>query len=207
MLNEFELKHVRSKAWRSQAQGIVERYQRNLRESIGRWRSSTGRSDWSRVLDDLVFSYNSSVHSTIGVEPAVAVHQSLSGDTEMIDYIRAKSFKAAKKSMSSEGPMLQVGDTVRISIYAISNKAVCCVSGGTEYFNLFSCHKKKHTNWIIRIGVVMCVLQNVNMYNSNNSISLGCIMIRGKMIYRTVSCAACVTENNDNMTLKFVSFN
>jgi hypothetical protein len=123
VLDEFGLKHVRSKAWKSQAQGIVERYQQNLRSSIGKWRSATGRADWSRVLSDLVFSYNASVHSTIGVEPSVAVHQSLSGDQEMIDYIRIKSFRAAKKSMSQEGPMLEKGDLVRISIYAISNEA------------------------------------------------------------------------------------
>ena len=132
VLQEFGLKHVMSKAWKSQAQGIVERYQQNLRSSIGKWRSATGRSDWSRVLPDLVFSYNASVHSTIGVEPSVAVHQSLSGDQEMIDYIRIKSFRAAKKSMSQEGPMLEKGDLVRISIYAISNEARRQVKSNTK---------------------------------------------------------------------------
>ena len=84
------------------------------------------------MLSDLVFSYNASAHSTIGVEPAVAVHQSLSGDQEMIDYIRIKSFRAAKKSMSQEGPMLEKGDLVRISIYVISNEARRQVKSNTK---------------------------------------------------------------------------
>ena len=86
--------------------------------------SSSGRSDWHNKLEDIVFAYNSSGHSTIGgLEPAVALHKSLQGDNETIQYVRTKNFIAAKRRMGVEGSLLEVGQKVRVSIYAISSAA------------------------------------------------------------------------------------
>ena len=124
-LREFNLKHVKSKPWKS-TNGIVERFNQTIRAGIGKWRSATGRSDWSSVLNDIIHTYNSSVHTSIGIEPAVARHQATrpeGPDLEMQQYVNAKAFQSAKALMGNEPKPLQVGDLIRLAITAISNAA------------------------------------------------------------------------------------
>jgi len=124
LMDEFGLKLIHGKSYTSTHNGAIERFQQTLRRAIGKWMSSSGRSDWHNKLEDIVFAYNSSGHSTIGgLEPAVALHKSLQGDNETIQYVRTKNFIAAKKRMGVEGSLLEVGQKIRVSIYAISSAA------------------------------------------------------------------------------------
>ena len=120
---EFGLKHVRSKTYSSTSQGKVERVQLTLRSMIGRWRTATGRSDWHTVLQDLVHTYNVTVHSVTKTEPAIALASGLRGDADMLAYVRHNNFAASKKLMGIDGKPLNVGDRVRVSIFAISSQA------------------------------------------------------------------------------------
>ena len=123
-MDEFGLKLIHGKSYTSTHNGAIERFQQTLRRAIGKWMSSSGGSDWHTKLEDIVFAYNSSGHSTIGgLEPAVALHKSLQGDNETIQYVRTKNFIAAKKRMGVEGELLEVGQKARVSIYAISSAA------------------------------------------------------------------------------------
>ena len=120
---EFGLKHVRSKTHSSTSQGKVERAQLTLRSMIGRWRTATGRSDWRAVLQDLVHTYNVTVHSVTKTEPAIALAAGLRGDADMLAYVRHNNFTASKKLMGIDGKPLNVGGRVRVSIFAISSQA------------------------------------------------------------------------------------
>ena len=48
---------------------IVERFNRTLTQLINKWRLSTGRYDWYKVLGDLVKNYNNTYHRTIKAKP------------------------------------------------------------------------------------------------------------------------------------------
>jgi hypothetical protein len=122
VLREFGLKHVKTRTYSSNA-AQIERAQQTIRRSIGTWRMSTGRSDWSNQLDTINHTYNTSVHSTIGAEPAVALAGFVSQDAESIAYVRAKHQAYVKKSLSKSGPPLPPGAQVRVSIYSISSAA------------------------------------------------------------------------------------
>ena len=123
VVREFGLKHVFSKTYSSTSQGKVERAQLTLRSMIGKWRTASGRSDWHTVLPNLVHSYNVTEHSVTKVEPAIALAGGLRGDADLLAFVRHNNFNASKKLMGVDGKHLQVGDRVRVSIFAISSQA------------------------------------------------------------------------------------
>lgn len=49
---------------------IVERFNRTIALKLQRWRLSSGDSDWTKVLQDLVSSYNNDYHRTIKATPS-----------------------------------------------------------------------------------------------------------------------------------------
>jgi hypothetical protein len=75
------------------------------------------------VLPNLVHSYNVTEHSVTKVEPAIALAGGLRGDADLLAFVRHNNFKASKKLMGVDGKHLQVGDRVRVSIFAISSQA------------------------------------------------------------------------------------
>ena len=48
---------------------IVERFNRTLCNLINKWRISTGRYDWNKILSDIVNNYNTTYHRTIKTTP------------------------------------------------------------------------------------------------------------------------------------------
>ena len=48
---------------------IVERFNRTLTQLINKWRLSTGRYDWYKILNDLVNNYNNTYHRTSKAKP------------------------------------------------------------------------------------------------------------------------------------------
>ena len=64
------------------------------------------KQNWTRVLQDIVYSYNHSVHRTLGCKPADVTHANASE-------IREKVFKKRPKSNVKDD--IKVGDKVRIS--------------------------------------------------------------------------------------------
>jgi hypothetical protein len=75
------------------------------------------------VLPQLVSTYNNTVHSVIKVEPAVALRLGLADDQDLLGYVRANDFRAAKKLMGPDQHPLNVGDRCRVSVFAISSEA------------------------------------------------------------------------------------
>uniref|UniRef100_A0A1I7ZNI4 Integrase catalytic domain-containing protein n=1 Tax=Steinernema glaseri TaxID=37863 RepID=A0A1I7ZNI4_9BILA len=85
--------------------GIVERFNRTLKERIYKYFTAKATSRWVDVLDDIINSINHSVNRTIGVAPAS---------------INIKNFESLAsvhypKGRKRKKPKFKVGDTVRIS--------------------------------------------------------------------------------------------
>jgi hypothetical protein len=132
VVDEFGLKLIHGKSYTSTHAGLVERFQQSLRRALSKYMSQSGKSDWSTQIENTVFAYNSSGHSTIGnLEPAVALHKSLQGDNDVIQYVRMKNFQTARKRLGREGDYLEPGQRVRVSIYATSSAARKQLKSGT----------------------------------------------------------------------------
>ena len=100
VMREFGLKHVRVRTYSSNA-AAVERVQQTVRRAIGKWKTQTGRSDWSNHLGAIVHSYNTSTHSAIKVAPAIALQGFLRQDAESIRYVREQQQRYSKKRTRS----------------------------------------------------------------------------------------------------------
>ena len=71
------------------------------------------------MLQDLV----DTLHSVIRVEPSVALRLGLAGDQDMLAFVRANNYRAAKKLMGPGQIPLNVGDKCRVSVFVISSEA------------------------------------------------------------------------------------
>ena len=58
-----------------------------------------------------------------GLSPFQALQGYMQGDEDSIAYVREKNLKAARKSLSKEGSVLDIGSKVRVSLYAVSSAA------------------------------------------------------------------------------------
>jgi transposase InsO family protein len=85
---------------------IVERFNRTLKHKLWRYFTTNIKQRWTHVLQDVVHSYNNSVHRTLGRKPADV-------SSENVSEIREKVFKHRKKS-EVKGD-IKIGDKVRIS--------------------------------------------------------------------------------------------
>lgn len=85
---------------------LVERFNRTLKHKMWRYFTMSTQQNWTRVLQDIVYSYNHSVHRTLGCKPA-DVTASNAGE------VREKAFK--RPPASTKKSDIQVGDKVRIS--------------------------------------------------------------------------------------------
>ena len=113
---EFENHHVRSlfsqhnielfsvkSAYKA---AIVERFNRTLKHKLWRYFTMSTKQNWTKVLQDVVFSYNHSVHRTLGCKPADVTASN-------VDEIRERVFH--KQPESRKKSNINVGDKVRIS--------------------------------------------------------------------------------------------
>ena len=85
---------------------IVERFNRTLKHKLWRYFTMSTKQNWTRVLQDTVYSYNHSIHRTLGCKP-VDVTPANVGE------IREKVFKKQPSNESKSD--IKVGDKVRIS--------------------------------------------------------------------------------------------
>ena len=113
---EFENQHVRSlfnkhnielfsvkSAYKA---AIVERFNRTLKNKLWRYFTMSTKQKWTQILQDVVHSYNHSIHRTLRCKPAEVTAANVSE-------IREKVFN--KRPPSKVESDVQVGDKVRIS--------------------------------------------------------------------------------------------
>ena len=87
---------------------IVERFNRTLKTKMWRYFTMNLKEKWTDALQDLVNSYNNSIHRTIGMRP-IDVTAETAG--ELRDKLRGQK----KKKLPKDKTDIKVGDTVRIS--------------------------------------------------------------------------------------------
>jgi hypothetical protein len=83
----------------------------------------SGIGFWSDHLSTMLYTYNQSRHSVTGMSPFQALQDYMHGDADSIAYVRENNWKAACKSLSKEGSILDIGSKVRVSLYAVSSAA------------------------------------------------------------------------------------
>ena len=101
-----ELKHWLADVGDKTKVGMIERFNRTLRDMLTKYMKLNKTKTWYRVLSKMMQNYNTSVHSTIGIAP----NDFNKEDGRRIrDEAYARGYKAKQ-----EAKELKVGDTVRI---------------------------------------------------------------------------------------------
>ena len=85
---------------------IVERWNRTLKSKLWKYFTMSTKQNWTRVLQDVVDSYNKSIHRTIKRKPIDVTRENVAEVREEV-YL--------KRSRSKEKSDINVGDKVRIS--------------------------------------------------------------------------------------------
>ena len=113
MLNEHEIRFFTVKSHFKAA--VVERFNRTLKSKMWRYFTHTGRHRWLEVLPQLLQSYNSSVHRSIGMPPNQV---NAENEMELWEKQQAKGPQQVTQRDVVHPPnhlLLVVGDSVRIS--------------------------------------------------------------------------------------------
>lgn len=63
--------HVTNAAGDHRSQGAIERFNQTLRRRLQLVFTATKNKRWRKILEDILFNYNSSTHSTVGAPPAL----------------------------------------------------------------------------------------------------------------------------------------
>ena len=87
---------------------IVERFNRTLKTKLWRYFTMSLKEKWTDVLQDVVDSYNNSVHRTIGLRP-------IDVSAENVSELRERMYSNKKGKAWKEKANFKVGDIVRIS--------------------------------------------------------------------------------------------
>jgi len=68
LYKQLGIKHIKSSSYRPQTDGVVERQNRSMGDSIAIF-TSDNPADWEKYLDYVVFSYNTAVHASLKETP------------------------------------------------------------------------------------------------------------------------------------------
>ena len=76
LLENFEINHLLSTPYHPQTNGLVERYNRTLCESIAKSLIDNGQrtNQWDLLIPPTLFAYRTTKHSTTGIEPFYLVY-------------------------------------------------------------------------------------------------------------------------------------
>lgn len=113
LLETFEIKHLRIPTYLPQANGIIERFNRTLKQMIFSNFTKTGTTKWVDMLQIFIKSYNNSIHTTIKDKP-INIHKPDRNPTKQQKLVEKRNSEWLSKS-NSYAP-LEVGDKVRVHI-------------------------------------------------------------------------------------------
>lgn len=88
---------------------MVERFNRTLKTKLWKYFTMSLKQEWTKVLQDVVYSYNNSVHRMIGRKPA-SINRENAHELREREYAKQK-----EKKRKNEKTDIKVGDKVRIS--------------------------------------------------------------------------------------------
>ena len=73
LCEDFQLKHRLTSPYRPQTNGMVERFNRTLGESIAKL-SQDGEKEWDQYVDATLFAYRTKTHKMIGYSPFYLIY-------------------------------------------------------------------------------------------------------------------------------------
>lgn len=100
---------------------IVERFNRTLREKLQKYRLSTGKNDWKNSLQDLIYNYNNSIHSTLKDTP-YNVFLKVAKNPQLIKMVALKYKVGDKVRIKLPKILFEKGESIKTSpkIYIIN---------------------------------------------------------------------------------------
>ena len=101
------IKHITSKAYTPQSQGIIERFNGTIKRLIDINRQITGKKMWIDDLPKLVENYNESIHSYTKSKPV---------DGVVVDNIKKELSSPSVARLDKLEKILKVGDDVRVKL-------------------------------------------------------------------------------------------
>lgn len=116
--------------------GIIERWNRTLKEKLWRMFTAQGSYEWLSILPKIVKEYNGTVHRTIGLKPKDVRQKHVKGILERLNRRKMPTHKSASVSK------FKVNDKVRISKYKRVFKKGYLPNWTNETFTI---HAVKHT--------------------------------------------------------------
>ena len=118
LLNDYNIKHIKSLPYSPQSNGQIERLNQTLKRMIRTYMISNQTRSYIEHLPTLLSLYNSIPHTTTGYPPKHLLDSSSSNDitSNALSSIQRKALKKVKLSQSkSHHPPLDIGDTVRVA--------------------------------------------------------------------------------------------
>jgi hypothetical protein len=107
------IKHITSKAYTPQTQGIVERWNGSLKRMIALLQTSTGKRQWIDILPELVTNYNASIHATTKKKPNSVTQN----DAETANLLKKReNTNPIKSRLNKLEQQIQVGTKVRVKL-------------------------------------------------------------------------------------------
>jgi len=100
-LKKSDIKHYLHEVGDHNVMGIIERFNRTLRNMIRKWWSLNRTKTWHNVIDKLINNYNTTIHNTIKQEP-------------MLVYTGVKLPDQPFKDLNVQTREFNVGDSVRL---------------------------------------------------------------------------------------------
>src|SRR5271156_3643906 len=112
LLHLLNIENIRFFIVKSQFKAaVVERFNRTLKTWMWRYFTRTGNYRWIDVLPDFLVSYNSNVHSSIGVAPI-----NVTKENEHELWLRQERRGPQKVTQRDITTPFRVGDQVRVSV-------------------------------------------------------------------------------------------
>ena len=86
---------------------VVERFNRTLKEKMWKYFSEIGNNKWIDIIDDLIYNYNNSYHTSIKMKPVEA--------SKKKNEIQVRENLYGNMVIETKKPRFKIGDKVRIS--------------------------------------------------------------------------------------------
>ena len=103
LMNKYNINHYNT--YSDKKASIVERFNRTLKTKMWKYFTEHNTEKWIDILEDLVYDYNNTTHSTIGMKPSQV--------NKSNKHIVLEKLRTSKMSINK--PKFSIGDTVRMS--------------------------------------------------------------------------------------------
>jgi transposase InsO family protein len=161
LMERFGIEQRTSQSYRPQSNGCIERFNKTIKKSIYSHLKDRATKRYVDTLGMMVYSYNSTQHSTTGVTPFNAFRGIMTGSNlhkVITKRIRAKGMKMLEQSTKTtvDGrhlSIVKVGDEVRLDSFALkSNRKLSEIERRAS----------KTSNWTQRIYDVSDIIPTTN---------------------------------------------